>query len=58
VWREDGPTKGQCLWEMHGVWKWDEKEGKGVVMREAYFKRDENGKEVCIVSGKPSKDGV
>ncbi|KAF8633873.1 hypothetical protein AX15_001204 [Amanita polypyramis BW_CC] len=37
VWREDGPTSGQCIWEMHGVWGWDVKKDEGVVLRENYF---------------------
>ncbi|KAH9934532.1 glycoside hydrolase family 5 protein [Epithele typhae] len=40
AWREDGPTKGKCLWEVHGVWGWDETKNEGVVLRENYFKRD------------------
>ncbi|OBZ77054.1 hypothetical protein A0H81_02987 [Grifola frondosa] len=39
AWREDGPTQGRCLWEMHGVWGWDEKKDEGVVLRESYFKK-------------------
>lgn len=39
VWREDGPTEGQCLWEMHGVWGWDLRKEEGVVLRETYFKK-------------------
>lgn len=38
VWREDGPTEGKCLWEMHNVWGWDVKKNDGVVLRESYFK--------------------
>ncbi|KIY42944.1 glycoside hydrolase family 5 protein [Fistulina hepatica ATCC 64428] len=37
AWRADGPTKGQCLWEMHGVWGWDVKKDMAVVLRESYF---------------------
>ena len=40
VWREDGPTQGQCLWEMHGVWGWDKNKNEGVVLRESYFVKD------------------
>ncbi|KAI0356759.1 glycoside hydrolase [Trametes cingulata] len=40
AWRDDGPTQGKCLWEMHGVWGWDQKKDEGVVLRENYFKRD------------------
>lgn len=37
AWREDGPTQGRCLWEMHGVWRWDRSKNEGVVLRESYF---------------------
>jgi hypothetical protein len=37
VWRVDGPSNGQCPWEMHGVWGWDVKKNEGVVLRENYF---------------------
>lgn len=37
AWTADGPTKGQCLWEMHGVWGWDKIKNEGVVLRENYF---------------------
>ncbi|THH27123.1 hypothetical protein EUX98_g7072 [Antrodiella citrinella] len=40
VWREDGPTGGKCLWEMHGVWGWDLRKEEGVVLRESYFKKN------------------
>lgn len=40
VWREDGPTQGQCIWAMHGVWGWDKKKEEGVVLRETYFKKN------------------
>ncbi|KAI0819374.1 glycoside hydrolase [Trametes gibbosa] len=40
AWREDGPTQGNCLWQMHGVWGWDQKKNEGVVLRENYFRRD------------------
>ncbi|PCH36934.1 glycoside hydrolase family 5 protein [Wolfiporia cocos MD-104 SS10] len=47
AWREDGPTQGQCLWEMHGVWGWDIKKDEGVVLRESYFtKRPMTGQKV------------
>ncbi|PFH50868.1 glycoside hydrolase family 5 protein [Amanita thiersii Skay4041] len=36
-WRTDGPTGGECLWEMHGVWGWDIKKKEAVVLRENYF---------------------
>jgi len=39
VWRLDGPTGGQCIWEMHGVWGWDRMKKEGVVLRENYFVR-------------------
>ena len=56
AWREDGPTCGKCLWEMHGVWGWDDKKGeKGepVALRENYFVRDPRGRgtqgeKVCL----------
>ncbi|KAF7295947.1 Glycoside hydrolase [Mycena kentingensis (nom. inval.)] len=37
AWRDDGPTNGECLWAVHGVWGWDEKKNAGVVLREDYF---------------------
>jgi hypothetical protein len=40
AWREDGPTEGKCLWEMHAVWGWDLKKDEGVVLRENYFVKD------------------
>jgi hypothetical protein len=40
AWREDGPTRGQDLWEMHGVWKWDSAKNTGAVLRENYFVND------------------
>ncbi|CAL1708345.1 unnamed protein product [Somion occarium] len=39
VWREDGVTEGKCIWEMHGIWGWDEQKKEGVVLRENYFKK-------------------
>ncbi|KAJ3716397.1 glycoside hydrolase superfamily [Lentinula raphanica] len=39
VWKEDGPTKGRCLWEMHGVWGWDKNKNTAIVLRENYFKK-------------------
>ncbi|PVF93070.1 glycoside hydrolase [Serendipita vermifera] len=39
AWREDGPTEGKCLWEMHGVWVYDEKFKTPIVLRENYFKK-------------------
>ncbi|KAJ3921255.1 glycoside hydrolase family 5 protein [Lentinula edodes] len=47
VWRENGPTKGQCLWEMHGVWGWDKNKNEAIVLRESYFgKHPTNGKKI------------
>ncbi|OCH85892.1 glycoside hydrolase [Obba rivulosa] len=40
AWRDDGPTQGKCLWEMHGVWGWDTQKNQGVVLRETYFTKD------------------
>ncbi|KAI0922589.1 hypothetical protein AcV5_009520 [Taiwanofungus camphoratus] len=40
AWRDDGPTNGQCLWEMHGAWGWDKNKNEGVVLRESYFVKD------------------
>ncbi|KAF8587786.1 glycoside hydrolase family 5 protein [Ramaria rubella] len=40
AWREDGPTRGNCLWELHGVWGWDRDKQQGVVLRENYFRKD------------------
>jgi hypothetical protein len=37
AWREDGPTAGKCLWEMHGVWTYDERFKTAIVLREHYF---------------------
>lgn len=37
AWREDGPTGGRDLWEMHGVWEWDGAKEAGVVLLENYF---------------------
>ncbi|KIK68366.1 glycoside hydrolase family 5 protein [Collybiopsis luxurians FD-317 M1] len=39
VWKEEGPTNGQCLWQMHGVWGWDKNRNEGIVLRENYFKK-------------------
>ena len=47
AWREDGPTGGRCLWELHGVWGWDLNKQEGIVLRENYFVKDpNNGKKV------------
>ena len=49
AWRSDGPTQGKCLWEMHGVWGWDEVKKVGVPLRESYFQKDPNtGKKVRL----------
>jgi|SRR6266850_1495228 len=40
AWREDGPTGGRDLWEMHGVWEWDSAKNAGAVLRETYFVND------------------
>ncbi|CCM01373.1 uncharacterized protein FIBRA_03423 [Fibroporia radiculosa] len=40
AWRDNGPTQGKCLWEMHGVWGWDKIKDEGVVLRESYFTKD------------------
>lgn len=40
AWRPDGPTQGMCVWEMHGVWGWDNNKNEGVVLRENYFVKD------------------
>lgn len=40
AWRLDGPTRGKCVWEMHGVWGWDKTKSEGVVLRENYFAKD------------------
>ncbi|KAF8266909.1 cytoplasmic protein [Lactarius quietus] len=37
AWRDDGPTGGRDLWEMHGVWEWDNAKNAGVVLAEKYF---------------------
>lgn len=50
AWLKDGPTQGQCLWAMHGVWGWDERKDEGVVLRESYFKKHPmTGAKVCIM---------
>jgi len=51
AWREDGPTRGKCLWEIHNVWGWDSKKKEGVVLRENYFVKDPmTGRKVVIPS--------
>ncbi|KAJ7118441.1 glycoside hydrolase [Mycena crocata] len=37
AWRPDGPTLGECVWAMHGVWGWDRNKDVAVVLRENYF---------------------
>lgn len=39
VWSPSGPSNGKCIWELHGVWGWDERKNEGIVLRESYFKR-------------------
>ncbi|KAL9709181.1 hypothetical protein Ac2012v2_007536 [Leucoagaricus gongylophorus] len=47
AWKEDGPTRGQCLWEMHGVWGWCKTRNQAVVLRENYFvKHPVSGKKI------------
>jgi hypothetical protein len=47
AWRADGPTKGECVWQMHNVWGWDKTKNEGVVLRESYFRNHPNtGKKV------------
>lgn len=51
AWRLDGPTKGKCVWEMHGVWGWDRSKNEGVVLRENYFtKHPVSGRKVDLLS--------
>lgn len=40
AWRDDGPTGGRDLWEMHGVWEWNSSENTGVVLDGSYFVND------------------
>jgi hypothetical protein len=48
VWRREGPTNGDCLWQMHGVWGWDAVKGKPVALRESYFTQHPlTGRKVC-----------
>ena len=47
VWTSSGPSGGKCIWELHGVWGWDEQKKEGIVLRENYFKRHPiTGKEI------------
>jgi len=50
AWREDGPTGGRALWEMHGVWEWDSTKHAGTVLSETYFVNDlVTGRKVCLL---------
>ena len=50
AWSDTGPTDGQCLWELHGVWGWDNRKQEGVILRENYFAKSPiDGHEVRIV---------
>ncbi|KAH8827138.1 glycoside hydrolase family 5 protein [Flagelloscypha sp. PMI_526] len=40
VWRPDGPTGGECLWRLHGIWDYDTTKNKAVILRENYFKQN------------------
>lgn len=54
AWRPDGPTQGMCVWEMHGVWGWDNSKNEGVVLRENYFVQDPmTGRKVRVHDGMP-----
>jgi len=54
AWKEDGPTGGQCLWEMHGVWAWCKTRNQAVVLRENYFvKHPASGKKVRVQACHP-----
>ncbi|KAJ6520077.1 glycoside hydrolase [Mycena sanguinolenta] len=47
AWRSDGPTVGECVWAMHGVWGWDRNKNVAVVLRENYFvKHPLNGEKI------------
>ncbi|KIL62019.1 glycoside hydrolase family 5 protein [Amanita muscaria Koide BX008] len=47
AWTASGPTRGQCLWEMHDVWGWDTKKDEAIVLRENYFTRHpETGEQI------------
>lgn len=37
AWRPDGPSQGRCIWEMHGIWGWDNNKDEAVILRENYF---------------------
>ena len=51
AWREDGPTGGRDLWEMHGVWEWDSTKHTGTLLSETYFVNDPaTGRKVFIYS--------
>jgi hypothetical protein len=50
AWRADGPTQGQCIWQMHNVWGWDKMKNEGVVLRQSYFINNPNtGKKVTFL---------
>ena len=50
AWREDGPTDGRDLWEMHGVWEWHSTKHTGTVLSETYFVNDPaTGRKVCLL---------
>jgi len=54
AWKEDGPTGGQCLWEMHEVWSWCKTRNEAVVLRENYFvKHPASGKKVRVQACHP-----
>ncbi|KDN52579.1 glycoside hydrolase family 5 protein [Tilletiaria anomala UBC 951] len=40
VWKKTDESKGDCIWRSHGVWDWDEKNKKPVVLWENYFSSD------------------
>ncbi|KAJ7178177.1 glycoside hydrolase [Mycena filopes] len=47
AWRPDGPTLGECVWAMHGVWGWDRNKDAAVVLRENYFvKHPQTGEKI------------
>lgn len=46
VWREDGPTKGQCPFEREGVWRWSERKKTTIALQEDYFSKDRRGRKV------------
>lgn len=59
AWREDGPTGGRDLWEMHGVWEWDGTKQAGTVLSETYFVNDPaTGRKVCVLFHQCSGTGL